>query len=362
MDAIMKKTKYQLFSVFILTIFFLLSGLSYAQSGFEDDRVMLQGFYWESYRHGIPERFPDFGQKKWYEIVKDQASAIRAARFDLIWLPPPSFAGEISAGYNPREYFNLSNSYGSFEQHRAMLESLLQNGIEPVADIVINHRDGTNGWADFKNPDWGTWAITANDEAFSNPDSEVHQTPEAERGAAEESPAAYASHGGTTYGYGAFRDLDHTNKSVRSDIIRYLLQLKSLGYRGWRYDMVHGFHARWIAVYNRATQPTFSVGEYDWAAHPEQRGWIWHSATTSNDLTTASCVFDFSTFFTLKDNKGNYGALYGYGNGIGMVGDNTDGYAWKNKAVTFLKNHDTGYRTNEDGSHQKKSRNGRFPQ
>ena len=31
----------------------------YAQAGFEDDRVMLQGFYWESYRHGHPdtERF-----------------------------------------------------------------------------------------------------------------------------------------------------------------------------------------------------------------------------------------------------------------------------------------------------------------
>lgn len=353
MGVIMKKTKFQSISHLLLVLFFLLSGLSYAQSGFEDDRVMLQGFYWESYRHGMPVRFPDFGPKKWYEIVKEQAPAIHSGRFDLIWLPPPSFAGEISAGYNPREYFNLNNTYGSLQQHRTMLESLLQNGVEPVADIVINHRDGLRGWADFKNPDWGTWAITANDEAFVNPDSEIYNTPESQRGAAEENPSAYAGHGGTTYGYGSFRDLDHTNKTVRRDIIRYLLQLKSLGYRGWRYDMVHGYHARWIAVYNRATHPTFSVGEYDWAAHPEQRGWIWHSATIPDDLSTASSVFDFSTFFTLKDNKGNYAALYGYGNGIGMVGDNTDGYPWKNKAVTFLKNHDTGYRTNEDGSPQK---------
>ena len=35
-----------------------------------------------------------------------------------------------------------------------------------------------------------------------------------------------------------------------------------------------------------------------------------------------------------------------------MLGDTTDGYAWKNRAVTFLENHDTGYRTNEDGSPQ----------
>ena len=44
--------------------------------------------------------------------------------------------------------------------------------------------------------------------------------------------------------------------------------------------------------------------------------------------------------------------MYGYGNGLGMVGDTTDGHPWKNKAVTFLENHDTGYRTHEDGSPQ----------
>jgi hypothetical protein len=49
---------------------------------------------------------------------------VREARFDLIWLPPPSFAGANSAGYNPKEYFNLNNSYGNFDAHRAMLVTL----------------------------------------------------------------------------------------------------------------------------------------------------------------------------------------------------------------------------------------------
>jgi alpha-amylase len=35
-----------------------------------------------------------------------------------------------------------------------------------------------------------------------------------------------------------------------------------------------------------------------------------------------------------------------------MVGDTTDGHPWKQRAVTFLENHDTGYRTNEDGTPQ----------
>jgi len=140
---------------------------------------------------------------------------LREARFDLIWLPPPSFAGNLSAGYNPKEYFNLNNSYGDQEQHREMLEALLQNGVEPVADIVINHRDGSTGWAGFTKPTWGTEAICRDDEAFSNPNSEVVNTPAARRGAPEERPTEYAQHQGTTYSYDSFRDLDHTNPQQR---------------------------------------------------------------------------------------------------------------------------------------------------
>jgi alpha-amylase len=324
----------------------------YGQAGFDDDRVMLQGFYWESYRHGTPEKFPQLGNQKWYEIVRANAGKIREGRFDLIWLPPPCYAGDQSAGYNPKQYFKLDNSYGSFEQHRAMLEALLTSGVEPVADIVINHRDGNTGWADFKNPDWGLWAICRSDEAFFRDDSPLKGTPENQRGAEEERPLPYAPSRLTTFQYASSRDLDHTNQQVRRDIIKYLLLLKSAGYRGWRYDMVHGYHAHWVALYNKRTKPTFSVGEYDWDKHAEQRGWVWHSATMPDDLRTSSCVFDFTTQFTLKDNKGKYPAWYGFGNGLGIVGDNTDGLPWKQRAVTFLENHDTGYRTNDDGNPQ----------
>ena len=326
-----------------------------AQAGFEDDRVMLQGFYWESYRHGHPANFPNYGDKHWYAIVQSVAAQIREGRFSLIWLPPPSYAGDLSAGYNPKEYFRLDNSYGSFDEHRATLVALLQNGVEPVADIVINHRDGQSSWTDFKNPDWGIWSICRTDEAFSNIASGVTNTPASQRGDCEES-ANYRPEG--TYQYPDFRDIAHPDSRVRADIERYLLQLKSLGYRGWRYDMVHGYHAKWIALYNRLSQPTFSVGEYDWDKHSQQRGWIWATATNSapagaDHLRTSSSVFDFTSQFSLKSiNSGNYTALYGFGNGIGMVGDTTDGLPWKDRAVTFLENHDTGYRTNDDGTPQ----------
>jgi len=355
----MRRTKHMLITVLAAVLALLATQPgARGQSGFDDDRVMLQGFYWESYRHGHPEKFPSFGEKRWYDIVRENAAAIRKAHFDLIWLPPPSFAGQHSAGYNPKELFRFDNSYGTQEQHRAMIEELLRNGVEPVADIVVNHRDGSSGWADFKNPAWGAWAICGTDEAFSNPSSGIAHTPDSQRGKCEEKPAEYTRHGGTTLQYESFRDIAHTDRRVRQDVVRYLRSLQSLGYRGWRYDMVHGFHAKWIALYNRLTKPTFSVGEYDWGAHNDQRGWIWHTATDSNaagvdHLKSSSNVFDFTTVFTLEQIRElRYHALYGLGSGIGMVGDTTDNLPWKNRAVTFVQNHDLGYRTNEDGTPQ----------
>ncbi|MEI8378919.1 MAG: alpha-amylase C-terminal beta-sheet domain-containing protein [Planctomycetota bacterium] len=64
--------------------------------------------------------------------------------------------------------------------------------------------------------------------------------------------------------------------------------------------------------------------------------------------------------FTLKDNKGNYRNWYGLDNGNGMMGDTTDGMPWKNRSVTFLENHDTGYRTDEDGNPQPGHSNDNF--
>jgi alpha-amylase len=339
--------------LFVLAIAGLRLG---AQSGFDDNRVLLQGFYWESYRHGHSEKFPTAGADSWYNIVRQRVPDIRSAGFDLVWLPPPFYAGAYSAGYNPKEYFTFTNSYGTFDEHRAMLTALLQAGVEPVADLVFNHRDGSMKWADFMNPAWDTRSICKYDECFLRRESEVFGTPDNMRGADEPRPV-YLPTGATTYAYDSFRDLDHSNKVVRLDLIRAMRSLRSLGYRGWRYDMVHGFDSQWIAVYNRATAPTFSVGEYDWDKHSQQRGWIWFTATDpskggADHLRTSSSVFDFTSQFTLKDNKGNPRALSGFGFGTGMVGDTTDGLPWKQRAVTFTENHDTGYRTNEDGTPQ----------
>ena len=264
-----------------------------AQANFDDDRVMLQGFTWDSHRFGMPGT-PQKDQPLWYEVVRAKVPAIAAGRLNLIWLPPPSYAGSGNAGYSPKQYFNLNTSYGSQAQQQLLLRSLLAAGVEPVADVVINHRDGTKGWADFTNPAWKPSVICRTDEAFTNPLSGLTGTPASQRADCEE-PLPYRP--GGTFNYESFRDFNHADPVVHRDILRYLLQLKALGYRGWRYDMVHGYGARWVGCYNAVSRPTFAVGEYDWDKQGEMRGWVWATSLTSHQagperLRSASSVFD----------------------------------------------------------------------
>ena len=72
--------------VLLLTLGLALPARAQAALPLADGRVMLQGFYWESYRHGLQ---PGYGQRRWYEIVRQKVGAIAAAGFDLVWLPPP---------------------------------------------------------------------------------------------------------------------------------------------------------------------------------------------------------------------------------------------------------------------------------
>ena len=45
--------------------------------------VMLQGFHWTSYD---PAKN---GNKRWYQIIKENAPVIKDAGFDYVWFPPP---------------------------------------------------------------------------------------------------------------------------------------------------------------------------------------------------------------------------------------------------------------------------------
>ena len=268
--------------------------------------VMLQGFHWRS-----TETYP------WWGVVQGKAADIKNSGFTMVWLPPSSDAAS-NEGYLPRQLYVQTSKYGTDTQLKSALGALRTYGVKSIADIVINHRVGTTNWADFTNPQWGSWSVTQGDEwtgATGNYD--------------------------TGDGYGSARDLDHTNGTVQTDLKNWMNWLKSsIGYDGWRYDYVKGYAGSYVGSYNTATVPYFSVGEL-WTdlnlgnpdAHRQQlMNWI--DATGGK-----STVFDFTTkgilqqavqyneFWRLKDSAGKPSGAIGW---------------WPAKSVTFIDNHDTG--------------------
>jgi alpha-amylase len=346
----MNKTHLKTRVVFAAVLFFLIAcGLVCGQGGYNDDRVMIQGFMWESSQQGRQKgngghEYDVNWQYQWYNHVKSKIDELADAKFNLIWLPPPSH-GE-GAGYHPHELYDFNNNYGTAEDQKKLLQSLLNAGIEPVADIVINHRNGTYGWAVFKNPDWPANYICSTDEFWSmDPNDYSNSLSEQDRQIIRQGNKGAADYSAPYSSWGGARDLDHSNPELRKEIEIYLGKLKELGYRGWRYDMVKGFDSCYVAEYDRASDPTFAVGEYWDSDVYKLTNWVDGTKIKEypDPALKACSAFDFVTKERLQQfiYAGQYDRLrsisYKDGTDDGLIAIN------KNKAVTFLENHDTGF-------------------
>jgi alpha-amylase len=278
--------------------------------------ILLQGFHWASHRGGRDE---DTGARKsWYAILRDNAAAIQAAGFSWVWFPPPSDS-LAPQGYIPRRWDLLDTAYGSEAELRAAIRAL--GPVRAMADIVLNHRVGVaTAGADFADPPFpdNRAAIACDDESgvgTGNPDT------------GDRHPAG--------------RDLDHTNPGVRAAIKDYLRRLQVVGFQGWRYDLVKGYHGRFVAEYNEASGPALSVGEFFDGDRHKVLDWL----DTAAGKTTA---FDFPTRFLLYEacRDDDYGRLRAWHNGravpAGLLG------AAPARAITFVDNHDTEYRREQD--------------
>jgi alpha-amylase len=217
----------------------------------------------------------------------------------------------------------LDTEYGTEGQLKRAIE-----GIKPVramADVVINHRVGvaTVG-ADFEDPRFPDWksAVTKDDES----------------GIGTGSPD-------TGEGYAAGRDLDHTNADVRAAVKNYLKRLQGAGFEGWRYDLVKGYGGRFVAEYNDATAPGLSVGEYFDSDRQKVTDWL-------DSTGGKSTAFDFPTRYLLFDSirTADFGRLSSVNQGKAVPGG-LIGF-WPAMAVTFVDNHDTEWRRDEEHRRQ----------
>lgn len=292
--------------------------------------VMLQGFYWNS-----------FSDTQWTNLTS-QADEL-SKYFNLIWVPQSGWCNSYTdMGYYPRYWFNQNSAFGTEQELRTMISTFKAKGTGIIADVVVNHKNGVSNWCDFANE-----TVTGKGKTYSvtwdNTDyTQICNNDEANTATKSEAKGKIKGAADTGQGDTGCRDLDHTNPTTQQNIKTYEdFLLNEMGYTGFRYDFVKGYDPKYIKIYNEASKPKFSVGEY------------WHGAVTTTskegdhpfggvkDWVEAtgktSAAFDFPMKYLIK-------GAFGDGNWKLLAKNLTSTLVGiePRYAVTFIDNHDTG--------------------
>lgn len=282
----------------------------------EYEGVMLQAFYWDSYKNIT------YNNTK-YATLLGYADEM-GENFDLVWFPPSGNGSGV--GYYTKCYSNLNSAWGNQSQWQQIITTLHNHGCKAIADIVINHMQSASGWAkSFNANNFGTYGsyqitsehICSNDEAFTSSSSDSRSM----------------AHGNADTGTndGGCRDLDHTSDYVQSMCKAYTKwMINTIGVDGFRYDMTKGYAGQYLSMYNLASEPFFSVSEF-WDGLTAIQGHL--EAASYNTL-----VFDFPLKYQLNSWKGGQACGYLKNKGLRSLG-------LSRYAVTFIDNHDTFHRS-----------------
>lgn len=294
--------------------------------------VMLQGFYWNS-----------FSDTQWTNLTS-QADEL-SKYFNLIWVPQSGWCkSTTNMGYYPIYWFNQNSAFGSEDDLRTMIRTFKDKGTGIIADVVVNHKNGVSKWCDFANETvkgtgkntGKTYSVTWDNKDYT----QICNNDEANTDSRSEAKGLIKGAADTGLGDTGCRDLDHTNATTQQNIKTYEdFLLNEMGYTGFRYDFVKGYDPKYIKIYNEASKPKFSVGEYwqgtvtdTWYGdHPFGGVKDWVEATGKT-----SAAFDFPMKYLIRDAfGGNWKELANYTTRT-LVGIEPQ------YAVTFIDNHDTG--------------------
>ena len=310
------------------TLVALMASLSMQAQGWPANYngVMLQGFYWNSYR-----------ASRWSNL-EAQADDL-APYFNLVWIPQSAncTSSGRSMGYDDLYWFsNYNSSFGNEAQLLSMIKTFKSKGIGTIADVVINHRNTLTSWTDFPVEKYKgvTYQMYSTDICHNDDGGKTYNW------ANGQSPKISLSNKyDSGDGWDGIRDLDHYSSNVQTVVKAYLdMLLNDFGYAGFRYDMVKGYAGKFTGIYNTAAKPGFSVGEYLDGNVSKVTTWI--NATKVNGTPT-SAAFDFPIRYAVRDLiKSNWGSKAK----DGLISDAT----YRQYAVSFVENHDTEYRSSTE--------------
>lgn len=286
------------------------------------DEIILQGFHWNSSRAS---------GESWYGTLARLAPQIGKDGFSAIWMPPPwrdesqwrdpangtSGGGE---GYFWQD-FDKNSRYGSDAQLKQAQQALHGAGVKVIYDVVPNHMNGNAPGQQLSLPKGqGFWRNDCN-------------------------PASACDDGDAFMAGDA--DLNTGNAKVYALFENEFKNLRDhYGADGLRFDFVKGYAAERVDSWMKAFgDQRYCVGEL-WKAPNEFPASDWRSRGSWQDAlkdwsARARCsVFDFA----LKERFQN-GPPSSWRQGLNANPDPR----WREVAVTFVDNHDTGYSPGPQG-------------
>ena len=293
----------------------------------ECEDVMLQAFYYDSYRDGAPGDVlingKQLGNTKW-DVLLSQSGEI-GTYFDLVWLPP-SGKSEGGTGYHQTVYSNQNSDWGSQKELLEFINRMHAVNTKVVADIVINHAGGKS-WCEFFPQNFGEYGTFEPDASWIAQSDEVNFNAEAGDCKGQATGPEDGGYNGQD-NYGSARDWAHAKPEVQEMMKAYLKWMKNvIGFDGWRYDYAQGFKGKYIDMYNSASENYFSVVEF-W------NGDMNNIKSYLNDVNWNTLAFDFSTKYSAI--QGIADGQYQKCMGSGLLGAGLSKYA-----VTFVDSHDT---------------------
>jgi alpha-amylase len=308
----------------MLLILFKANQFTQAQPSVNEQRVMMQAFYWDCYNES--------GQGNWWDYIRPKMQSLATSGFTEIWLPVANRGvNNPSMGYDPYDYYDLGQYpqfvgpstdtktptetyFGSKTELLNLISTMHTNGIKAYADMVFNH---CTGGALENNPNTGGQTptnFTPMSGKYQFHYNDFH-------------PSTYESSDEGTFS--TYPDICHANPEVMTILEKYQRWLiDSIGYDGFRYDWVNGYHP-WVIQQLQTAHGKFGVTEY-WDQNKS------NCLTYLTNINYTSNTFDFPLFYALHDmcnNGGGYDMTQLFT--AGVVSSQPD------YAVTFAQNHDT---------------------
>ena len=329
--------------------------------------TMLQYFHWY---------MPNDGNL--WKQIKSEAPKLREIGFTSIWFPPAykGSNGGYSEGYNPYDLYDLGEfdqkgsvrtKYGTRQEYLEAIDTVHENGMRVIVDIVLNHKAGGDEQERIKvikvNPDdrtkaisepmeidaytkftfpgrnkkysdfqWDYMCFTGVDYANDTGEKAIFKIL---NGYGDSWQELITDEKGN-YDYLMYNDIDFRNPAVKKHLINWgKWYWYQRNFDGVRLDAVKhiptSFYDDWLKEMREFTgKEIFTVGEY-WAPHSLNL-LLKYIDETNHEMSLFDCCLQ---------NNFHVASLSGKKYDMRKIFDDTLLSVYPERAVTIVDNHDT---------------------